>query len=77
MTFMMTTADEQRLRHAWDNGDFRAVTTLVIEHYGPEIIGVLAARLRSAADGADVFSLFAEDLWRGLPAFQWRSTLRS
>jgi RNA polymerase sigma-70 factor (ECF subfamily) len=76
MTFV-STDDEQDLRHAWDHADFRAVTTLVLERYGPEIFGVLAARLRSPSDAADVFSLFAENLWRGLPGFQWRCTLRS
>lgn len=73
----MTPDDEQELRCAWDNADFRAVTTLALERYGPEILGVLAAKLRSASDAADVFSLFAEDLWRGLPGFQWRCTLRA
>jgi len=69
--------DERELRRSWDNGDFRAVTTIALERYGPEILGILTARLRSAADAADVFSLFAEDLWRGLPGFQWRCSLRA
>jgi RNA polymerase sigma-70 factor (ECF subfamily) len=76
MTFV-STDDEHELRRAWDSADFRAVTTLALERYGPEILGVLAAKLRSASDAADVFSLFAEDLWRGLPRFQWRCTLRA
>jgi RNA polymerase sigma-70 factor, ECF subfamily len=76
MTFV-STDDEQDLRRAWNNADFRAVTTLALERYGPEILGVLAARLRSPSDAADVFSLFAEHLWRGLPSFQWRCTLRA
>ena len=76
MTFA-STDEEQDLRQAWDTGDFRAVATLALERYGPEIFGVLAAQLRSPADAADVFSLFAENLWRGLPGFQWRCTLRS
>lgn len=73
----VTTIDESELRRACDVGDYRTATTLAIERYGPEIFGVLAARLRSDADAADVFSLFAESLWRGLPGFQWRSTLRA
>lgn len=76
MTFA-STDDEHDLRLAWDTGDFRAVATLALERYGPEILGVLAARMRSPADAAEVFSLFAENLWRGLPGFQWRCTLRS
>lgn len=76
MTFV-STDDEQDLRHAWNDADFRAVTTLALERYGPEILGVLAARLRSPSDAGEVFSLFAENLWRGLPSFQWRCSLRS
>lgn len=76
MTFA-TTDDEQDLQQAWNRGDFRAVATMALERYGPEILGVLAARLRSPSDAAEVFSLFAENLWRGLPGFQWRCTLRS
>lgn len=76
MTFA-STDEEQDLRQAWNHGDFRAVATLALERYGPEIFGVLAAQLRSPSDAADVFSLFAENLWRGLPGFQWRCTLRS
>jgi DNA-directed RNA polymerase specialized sigma24 family protein len=48
-----------------------------IERYGREILGVLADQLRSAADAAEVYSLWAEDLWRGLPGFQWRCSLRA
>jgi len=73
----MLSDEERELRRAWDDGDFRAVTTMALERYGPEICGVLAARLRSTSDAADVFSLFAEDLWRGVPRFQWRCSLRS
>jgi len=69
--------DEQELRRAWENTDFSAVTTIALERYGPEILGVLTALLRSAPDAAEVFSLFAEDLWRGVPQFQWRCSLRS
>jgi RNA polymerase sigma-70 factor, ECF subfamily len=69
--------DEQELRRAWDAGDYRAVTTLAIERYGHGIYTVLVNKLGSDADAGDVFSLFAEALWRGLPGFQWRSTLRA
>jgi len=50
---------------------------MVIEGLGPKILGILAKQLRSASDAAEAFSLFAEDLWRGLPDFQWRCTLRA
>ena len=74
---IVASSDEQELRCAWDDTDFRAVATLALERYGPEILGVLAAQLRSISDAADVFWWFVEDLWRGLPGFQWRCTLRA
>lgn len=73
----MATDNEQELRRAWDRGDLRAVTTLALERYGPEILGVLAVQLRSAADASEAFSLFSEQLWSGLPGFQWRCSLRA
>ena len=38
---------------------------------------MLAVQLRSTADAAEAFSLFAEHLWRGLAGFQWRCSLRA
>ena len=73
----MTADDEQELRRAWDDGDFRAVTTLALERYGPEILGVLAVQLRSTADASEAFSMFSEALWSGVPGFQWRCSLRA
>jgi RNA polymerase sigma factor (sigma-70 family) len=71
----VATYDEQEIRHACEKGDFRAATTTVIEDLGPEILGYLRRRLPSASDAAEAFSLFAVDLWQGLPRFQWRCTL--
>ncbi len=69
--------DETALRDAWEHGRFDEATTLALERYGPEILGLLAARLRSDGDAAEAFSIFAEDLWRGLPGFAWRCSLRA
>ncbi len=69
--------DEAALRDAYAAGRFDEATTLALERYGPEILGLLAARLRSDGDAAEVFSIFAEDLWRGLPGFAWRCSLRA
>jgi RNA polymerase sigma-70 factor (ECF subfamily) len=44
--------------------------------YGRELLGYLIARLGEQR-GNDVFSELLEDLWRGLPNFAWRCTLRS
>jgi RNA polymerase sigma-70 factor, ECF subfamily len=69
--------DEAELRRAWQDGRFDDATTLALEWYGPEVLGLLAARLRSDSDAAEAFSMFAVDLWRGLPGFAWRCSLRA
>ncbi|HVW30768.1 MAG TPA: sigma-70 family RNA polymerase sigma factor [Polyangiaceae bacterium] len=57
-------------------GDLKSAATLLVRGYGPEIYGFLVAHLRDETAAADVFSAFTEDLWRGLPRFEGRSTLR-
>jgi RNA polymerase sigma-70 factor (ECF subfamily) len=68
---------EQAFREAWDSGDFQAAATYALEVYGPEVLGFLVARLRSSSDGEESFSMFAEDLWRGLPSFGFRCSVRT
>lgn len=57
-------------------GDLSGAATLVVREYGPEILGFLGARLQDEASAAEAFSMFSEDLWRGLPGFAGRSTVR-
>lgn len=64
------------MREAFDRQDFDAAATVAIREYGPEILGVLAARLRSQSDASEVFAQFCEDLWRGLPGFRWQCSVR-
>jgi RNA polymerase sigma-70 factor (ECF subfamily) len=69
---------EQRAHAAWDKGDFEATATIVLEGYGTEFYSFLLAQFQRNWDQADdVFSTFKEDLWRGLPAFQWRCSVRA
>jgi RNA polymerase sigma-70 factor (ECF subfamily) len=56
--------------------DLTGAATLVMRGYGPEIFGFLSARLRDESAACDAFSMFSEDLWRGLPKFGERSTVR-
>jgi RNA polymerase sigma-70 factor (ECF subfamily) len=51
--------------------------TLALRTYGPELYGFLASQLGIDSDADEVFSQLAEDLWRGLPRFQWRCSLRT
>lgn len=69
-------AVERGVRGHCDSGDYDAAATTVVREYGPEILGVLAARLRSHSDASEVFSMFCEDLWNGLAGFEWRCTVR-
>jgi RNA polymerase sigma-70 factor, ECF subfamily len=68
---------ESAIRAACGAGDYAAAATLFIEAEGAEILGFLRARLRSDSAADEVFAIFAEKLWVGLPGFEWRSSLRS
>jgi RNA polymerase sigma-70 factor, ECF subfamily len=68
---------EQAVRDACDAKDFDAAATRALEAYSSEIISFLCARLRSSSDGDEAFSMFAEDIWTGLPQFAWRCSLRT
>ena len=72
----MSELDESDLRARFDAGDTRFVATEVLRRYGPGIGGFLRARLRNPDDAQEVFAMFCEDLWKGLPGFAWRRSLR-
>jgi RNA polymerase sigma-70 factor, ECF subfamily len=67
---------EAEVRRACDQADYARAATLIIERHGPDVLGFLAARLESRARGAEAFSMFAEDLWLGLPGFRWECPVR-
>lgn len=51
--------------------------TLALQLYGTELLGFLRAIARDDDLAADAFAELSIDLWRGLPAFRWASSLRS
>lgn len=67
---------EQMIRDACQAADHDRAATRAFEAYGPEIFSFLVARLRSESDAGEAFSMFAEDLCRGIPTFQWRCSAR-
>ncbi len=67
---------EHRIRALCEAGDKKRAATLLLEGYGREVFGFLIARLRDRDAASDVFSQFAEDLWRGLEGFRWQCTAR-
>jgi RNA polymerase sigma-70 factor (ECF subfamily) len=68
---------EQHIRDLAARGDLQGAAGEAIRWLGPEILGYLTAMMKSEADAAEVFSQFAEDLWRGLPGFRYESSLRT
>lgn len=58
-------------------GQFKEVATLAIESYGPEVLNFLEMMLRDHADSCDAFSQACEDLWRSLPRFEGRSSMKT
>lgn len=67
---------EASVRKACEAADYDRAATLVLEGYGPQVYGFLSARMRSPSDASEVFSIFAERLWLGLPDFAWRCSVR-
>lgn len=65
------------IRAACEADDYGRAATLLIESFGDQVMGYLVNRLGDEADASEVFSMFAEDVWRGLPGFEWRCSART
>src|SRR5262249_37490191 len=48
-----------------------------LRSYGPELFGFLVNLMGGPGDAGEVFSQTAEDLWRGLPTFGARCSVRT
>jgi RNA polymerase sigma-70 factor, ECF subfamily len=64
------------VRERISSGDEDGAATAALETLGPPILGWLRA-LHGPDDGDEVFSEFAERLWRGLPDFRGEGPLRA
>jgi RNA polymerase sigma-70 factor (ECF subfamily) len=71
------TEPENEIRDLCTQERWQEAATAILERYGRELLEYLAAIARSETDGADAFSQFTEDLWRGLPRFRWQSSART
>jgi RNA polymerase sigma-70 factor, ECF subfamily len=67
---------EERVQELLKEGRSREAATEAIQALGPQVLAYLCALLKSEADAREVFSEFAEDLWRGLPGFRGEASLR-
>jgi RNA polymerase sigma-70 factor, ECF subfamily len=68
---------EARIRALLAAGDARGAATEAMRSFGPKIYGYLRAILRDDTDAADAFSLFGENLWRGISTFRGESSFRT
>jgi RNA polymerase sigma-70 factor (ECF subfamily) len=68
---------EQDIRRRAAASDFDGATTAALRGYGPEIVRFLFAIHAREDAAAEVFSLFAEGVWRGLPGFAWECSFRT
>jgi RNA polymerase sigma-70 factor, ECF subfamily len=55
----------------------KAVASLAIESYGSEVLSFLEMMLRDPVDAADAFAQACEDLWKGLPRFEGRASMKT
>jgi RNA polymerase sigma-70 factor (ECF subfamily) len=67
---------EQGVKEALASGDVEEAATRTLRGYGPQILGYVRSIIRDPEDAAEVFSQFAEDLWRGLPGFRGECAVR-
>jgi RNA polymerase sigma-70 factor (ECF subfamily) len=68
---------ERALCSLLDARRYDQATTLAIQGYGPELLAFLHARLNDLQAARETFAWLAEDLWRGMPGFQRKSTIRT
>ncbi len=68
---------EREVRELLDAGDPAGAATLALTSLGPSVLRYLTTLLHDEQDAGDAFSIFAEHLWQGLPAFGGRSSLRT
>jgi RNA polymerase sigma-70 factor, ECF subfamily len=58
-------------------GDYRRGAVLALELYSAEVFGFLVRMLNDENDAEEVFAQVAEDLWRGIPGFAQRASIRT
>ncbi|MCA9677742.1 MAG: sigma-70 family RNA polymerase sigma factor [Kofleriaceae bacterium] len=68
---------EVEIRAPWAAGAFDDALTATLQLYGEEVYSFLISRLPGDDVAADVFAQTCEDLWRSLPTFEWRCSMRT
>lgn len=68
---------ERRIQELCRRGDIAGAVEQALAGYGQEIMRLMASVLHDYERSRDAFSLFSENLLRGLPAFRWESSFRT
>lgn len=71
------TVVEATVRAAVAAGDVDGAADIVVRRFGPEILGFLLSVTRDDGLAGDAFSVFCEDVWKGLAKFRFESSLRT
>ena len=73
---MEPTALELRVKELVAAGDPAGAATEAIRGLGPQVLRYLRSLLREETAATEAFSVFAENLWKGLPGFRGAASLR-
>lgn len=68
---------EQQVRSAIEAGDRDRAVTALLRGYGAELLGYLEATMPDRPRAREAYAVLAEDLWKGLPDFEWRCSARA
>ena len=73
----MSDPDDAALRALIAGGDLDRATADTLRTYGPELIGWLCSMLPGEADAHEAFSWMSEQLWKSLPRWEGRCSMRT
>jgi RNA polymerase sigma-70 factor (ECF subfamily) len=68
---------EQAMCEACAAGDIEGATTAALRRYGPELLGFLVGVHGDHDAASEAFAVFSEKLWRSMPLFEWKCSLRT
>jgi RNA polymerase sigma-70 factor (ECF subfamily) len=68
---------EARVSSLLAQGAFDDAAATVIDGYGPAILGYVCSLWSDGDDARDVFSMWAEDLWKGMRGFRGECSVRA
>jgi len=68
---------ELRVRELLAREDRPGAATAAIQDLGPPVLRYLRSLLRDEDDASDAFSIFAENVWRGIPTWRGEGSLKA